>query len=123
MQMIWLLRVLAPAKKVHFNLNGSELRGFPIKTRSGHSNILYANPLAPNAEVCFCLVLLSLPEESVPTAAVCQRRWFSLRILTCIYSCHMYRLENTFPNSIHFTVSLNALLFDCSPHARTSVKD
>lgn len=52
MQMIWLLRVLVPAKKVHFNLNGSELRGFPIKARSGHSNILYANPLAPNAEVC-----------------------------------------------------------------------
>ena len=46
MQMIWLLGAAAPAKKVHFNLNGSELRGFPIKARSGQSSILYANPLA-----------------------------------------------------------------------------
>lgn len=55
MQMIWLLGASASAKKVHFNLNGSELRGFPIKARSGQSNILYANPLAPNAAACFCL--------------------------------------------------------------------
>lgn len=55
MQMIWLLGALASAKKVHFNLNGSELRGFPIKARSGQSNILYANPLAPKAAACFCL--------------------------------------------------------------------
>lgn len=55
MQMIWLLGALASAKKVHFNLNGSELRGFPIKARSGQSSILYANPLAPKAAACFCL--------------------------------------------------------------------
>jgi len=47
MQMIWLLGAAVPAKKVHFNLNRSELRGFPIKARSGQSSILYANPLAP----------------------------------------------------------------------------
>lgn len=55
MQMIWLLGAAAPAKKVHFNLNGSELRGFPIKARSGQSSILYANPLAPKAVARFCL--------------------------------------------------------------------
>lgn len=55
MQMIWLLGASAPAKKVHFNLNGSELRGFPIKARSGQSSILYANPLAPKAVARFCL--------------------------------------------------------------------
>lgn len=55
MQMIWLLGALASAKKVHFNLNGSELRGFPIKARSGQSSILYANPLAPKAAARFCL--------------------------------------------------------------------
>lgn len=55
MQMIWLLGATVPAKKVHFNLNGSELRGFPIKARSGQSSILYANPLAPKAVACFCL--------------------------------------------------------------------
>lgn len=55
MQMIWLLGAAVPAKKVHFNLNGSELRGFPIKARSGQSSILYANPLAPKALACFCL--------------------------------------------------------------------
>lgn len=55
MQMIWLLGAADPAKKVHFNLNGSELRGFPIKARSGQSSILYANPLAPNAVARFCL--------------------------------------------------------------------
>lgn len=55
MQMIWLLGAVAPAKKVHFNLNGSELRGFPIKARSGQSSILYANPLAPKAVARFCL--------------------------------------------------------------------
>lgn len=55
MQMIWLLGAAAPAKKVHFNLNGSELRGFPIKARSGQSSILYANPLAPKAVAHFCL--------------------------------------------------------------------
>lgn len=55
MQMIWLLGAAVPAKKVHFNLNGSELRGFPIKARSGQSSILYANPLAPEAVARFCL--------------------------------------------------------------------
>lgn len=50
MKMIWCPGATAPAKKVHFNLNGSELRGFPIKARSGQSAILYANPLAPDAE-------------------------------------------------------------------------
>lgn len=55
MQMIWLLGASASAKKVHFNLNGSELRGFLIKARSGQSSILYANPLAPKAATCFCL--------------------------------------------------------------------
>lgn len=55
MQMIWLLGASASAKKVHFNLNGSELRGFPIKARSSQSSILYANPLAAEAAACFCL--------------------------------------------------------------------
>lgn len=55
MQMIWLLGASASAKKVHFNLNGPELRGFPIKARSGQSSILYANPLTPKAAACFCL--------------------------------------------------------------------
>lgn len=55
MQMIWLMGATAPAKKVHFNLNGCELRGFPIKARFGQSSILYANPLAPRAVACFYL--------------------------------------------------------------------
>lgn len=55
MQMIWLLGASAPAKKVHFNLNGSELRGFPTKARSGQSSIFYANPLAPKAVARFYL--------------------------------------------------------------------
>lgn len=55
MQMIWLLGVVVPAKKVHFSLNGSELRGFPMKARSGQSSILYANPLARKAVCSFCL--------------------------------------------------------------------
>ena len=55
MQMIWLMEASVPAKKVHFNLNGSELRGFHIKARSGKSSILYADPLAPKAVACFCL--------------------------------------------------------------------
>lgn len=70
--MIWLLGATVPAKKVHFNLNGSELRGFPIKARSGQSSILYANPLAPKQWPVSASVLLSLPGANVPTAAVCQ---------------------------------------------------
>lgn len=53
MQMTWLLGATVPAKKVHFSLNGSELRGFPIKARSGQRSILYANPLAPKSSMSF----------------------------------------------------------------------
>lgn len=53
MQMTWLLGATFPAKKVHFSLNESELRGFPIKARSGQRSILYANPLAPKSSMSF----------------------------------------------------------------------
>ena len=59
-KMIWRPGATAPAKKVHFNLNGSELRGFPIKARSGQSGILYANPLAPDAKCPSGFRVLSL---------------------------------------------------------------
>lgn len=94
MQMIWLLGAVAPAKKVHFNLNGSELRGFPIKARSGQSSILYANPLAPKAVARFCLCLAVITGANVPVVPVCQN------FLTHIYSCHTYsRLTHTYSQS------------------------
>lgn len=73
MQMIWLLGAAAFAKKVHFNLNGSELRGFPIKARSGQSNILYANPLAPKAvaRCCLCPAVITRVQCALGIA-VCQ---------------------------------------------------
>lgn len=84
MQMIWLLGAAAPAKKVHFNLNGSELRGFPIKARFGQSSILYANPLAPNAVARFCLC------PAVITGGQCARgsclsKWAILIPLSALY--------------------------------------
>lgn len=72
MQMIWLSGAAVPAKKVHFNLNRSELRGFPIKARSGQSGILYANLLAPERWAVAASVLLLLPEAKALPAAVCQ---------------------------------------------------
>lgn len=94
MQMIWLLGAVAPAKKVHFNLNGSELRGFPIKARSGQSSILYANPLAPKAVARFCLCLAVITGANVPVVPVCQN------FLTHIYSCYTYsRLTHTYSQS------------------------
>lgn len=91
MQMIWLLGAAAPAKKVHFNLNGSELRGFPIKARSGQSSILYANPLAPKAVARFCLCPAVITGgANVPEAPVCQSGPFWCRFLPHIHSCHTY---------------------------------
>lgn len=72
MQMIWLSGAAVPAKKVHFNLNRSELRGFPIKARSGQSGILYANLLAPKQWAVSASVLLLLPGAKALPAAVCQ---------------------------------------------------
>lgn len=107
MQMIWLLGAAAPAKKVHFNLNGSELRGFPIKARSGQSSILYANPLAPKAVARFCLCPAVITGGQCAHAD-CLSKWAILMPLSAPYpSCHSYsKLIHTFIiPSHHFLVS------------------
>lgn len=112
MQMIWLLGAAAPAKKVHFNLNGSELRGFPIKARFGQSSILYANPLAPKQWPVSASVLLSLPGANVRTGSVCQSGPFGCGFLPHICSCHPYSglththpHTHTLPLTFHFIIS------------------
>lgn len=81
MQMIWLLGAAPPAKKVHFNLNGSELRGFPIKHRSGQSSILYANPLASKAVARFCLC----PVVITGDRCCCLSKWETLMLLSALH--------------------------------------
>lgn len=86
MQMIWLLGAAVPAKKVHFNLNGSELRGFPIKARSGQSSILYANPLAPKALACFCLCPAVITGGQCAYSG-CQSKWDTLCSVSVPVKC------------------------------------
>lgn len=110
MQMIWLLEASVPAKKVHFNLNGSELRGFHIKARSGRSSILYTNPLAPKAVACFCRCpSVFTGGQCAHSSTVCQSAWFWFHFLAHIYSCHMYSGFAHIPTnaSSHVIISLN----------------
>lgn len=89
--MTWLLGATAPAKKVHFSMNGSELRGFPIKARSGQSSILYANPLAPKSSILF--LPLSCCFFSGPKRS--QRLSVNLEcFLLNIHSCQRHRGGN-----------------------------
>lgn len=90
MQMIWLLGAAPPAKKVHFNLNGSELRGFPIKDRSGQSSILYANPLASKAVARFCLCPAVITGGQCAHGGCLSTRPFWCHFLPYIHSCHAY---------------------------------
>ena len=111
MQMIWLLGAAAPAKKVHFNLNGSELRGFPIKARSGQSSILYANPLAPKAVARFCLCPAVITGGQRARGS-CLSKWAHSGSTRCPVSIPVVRNASFHTHqhliSSHLIISLNA---------------
>lgn len=107
MQMIWLMGATAPAKKVHFNLNGCELRGFPIKARFGQSSVLYANPLAPKAVACFylCPAVITTSQRAHSRCLSKQLiRIFCTTSPSLLYEHHIQTNSKAQPRS-HFTTS------------------
>lgn len=95
--MIWLLGVVVPAKKVHFSLNGSELRGFPTKARSGQSSILYANPLARKAVCSFCLCpsVICLGQSAHGS---CPSKWTTFCLTSLLSNAHIKKSTHSNQN-------------------------